>query len=348
MRRIVVLAEGAFGPHTSKTAVGLIRFSRSPVVAVIDSSKAGHTVDEFLGIGTGIPIVGSVEEALRYEPTTLILGTSPMGGRIPEDWREIIKKAIEAGLDVESGMHQFLSEDKEFAELARKHGVRLVDYRRVPEEYNRIPDMRAPDAFVVLVAGLDSNIGKMTTAVELLRTAERMGVEGVVMAPTGQTGIMLEGWGIAVDHVLSDFVAGAVELLVRKAVEEHSGRIVLVEGQGSIYHPAYSGVALSLLHGSRPDALLLVHNPLRKGIRKFESVKIPPLREAIYHHELIASFIKPARVIAISVDTSELTDEEAENLIVELENELGIPVSDPIREGGGKLLSVILEEARRK
>ncbi len=347
VRRIAVLAEGAFGPHTSKTAVGLIRFSRDPVVAIIDSTKAGHTADEFIGIGENIPIVASIDEAMQFQPTTLILGTSPMGGQIPEEWKEIIRKAITLGLNVESGMHQFLSDIPEFAGLAKQHGVKLVDYRRVPNEYNRIPDMRDPDAYVVLIAGLDSNIGKMTTTVELLRAADRLGVEGVVMAPTGQTGIMLEGWGIAVDHILSDFVAGAVELLVRKAAEERGGRIVLVEGQGSIYHPAYSGVALSLLHGSRPDGIVLVHNPLRKAIRKFESVKLPPLKEAIRHHEEIASFIKPSKVIAISVDTSELPKSEAEQVLKELEAELDIPVTDPIREGGERLLSIIVKSAEK-
>ncbi len=348
MRRIVILAEGQFGPHTSKTAVGLIRFSRAPVVAVIDSTRGGHMASEFIGTGEGVPIVASVEEALKYSPTTLVLGTSPMGGYITESWRSIIKDAIMHGLDVESGMHQFLSDDPEFVELSKKYGTKLIDYRKVPPEFNRIPDMREPDGFVVLVAGLDSNIGKMTTTVELLRAAERMGMKDVVMAPTGQTGIMLEGWGIAVDHVLSDFVAGAVELLVRKAVEEHGGKIILVEGQGSIYHPAYSGVALSLLHGSRPDAILLVHNPFRKHIRKFESVPIPPIKEAIAHHEMIAGFIKPAEVIAVSVDTSEMEEGEAEELIQELHEETGLPVSDPIREGGEKLLSVITERAKAK
>ncbi len=348
MRRIVVLAEGAFGPHTSKTATGLIRFSRLPIVAVIDSTKAGHKASDYIGIGEDIPIVASIEEAMQFEPTTLILGTSPMGGMIPDEWRKIVVDAITHGLDVESGMHQFLSDDPEFVELSKKYGTRLVDYRKVPPEYNRIPDMQDTDGFVVLIAGLDSNIGKMTTAVELIRAAERLGRDDVVMAPTGQTGIMLEGWGIAIDHVLSDFLAGAVELLVRKAVTEHHGKIVLVEGQGSLYHPAYSGVALGLMHGSRPDGMILVHNPNRKAIRKFESVHLPPLKEAVYHHELIASFIKPSKVIGISVDTSDMDRGEAEKLLKELEVELGIPVSDPIRDGGEKLLKAIIQEAEKK
>jgi len=343
MKRIVVLAEGAFGPHSSKTAVGLIRFGRFPVVAVIDSTKAGHTADEFIGeIGKGIPIVSDVDEAIRYNPTSLVIGISPVGGQLPDEWRKIIRRAIELGMDIESGLHQFLSEDPEFSKLAEKHGIKLIDYRKVPEKYNRIPDFKDFESFVVLVTGTDSNVGKMTTAVALERAAVRRGLKAV-MAPTGQTGIMLEGWGVAIDHVLSDFVAGAVELLIREAERDMGAEIVFVEGQGSLYQPAYSGVALGLMHGSRPDAIVLVHNPNRKRIRHFPQVEIPPIEDVVRHHELVASFVKPSKVVAIALDTSELDEPAAIQKIREVQEKTGLPATDPIRFGADKLIDAVLE-----
>jgi uncharacterized NAD-dependent epimerase/dehydratase family protein len=247
MKRYLALAEGYSGDdHYGKTTYGVIRYGSDPVVAVLDSGRVGETVE-------GAPVVGTVADALAYEPTTALVGVAVAGGRLPPVWRGILRDAIEAGLDVEAGMHEFLADDPELSALAAQHGVELRDYRKPPADLS-VPtgENLTHAAGVVLTVGSDCAVGKKTVAVELDRAARARGIRSVFV-PTGQTGIMIEGWGIAVDAVVSDFLAGAAERLVVEGSKR--GDLLFVEGQGAILHPQFSGVTLGLYHArARPRA----------------------------------------------------------------------------------------------
>src|SRR4051812_3208588 len=262
-RRLVILAEGNFGFHHGKTAMGVIRYGTDKVVAVIDSTQAGRNVREWLGDSGrfDIPIVDSLNAALGFLPRAdaLLIGIAPTGGRLPDEWRVMILAAIRSGLDILSGLHTFLGDDPEFVEAARTSGVRLIDYRRPPDRLETaVGRLHGPGKRVILTVGTDCAIGKMSVALELRRAATAAGL-ATSFVPTGQTGIMIEGWGVTVDRVVADFVQGATEWLVEEG--ERRGDWVIVEGQGSLDHPAYSSVTLGLIHGTTPHAMVMVHKP---------------------------------------------------------------------------------------
>jgi uncharacterized NAD-dependent epimerase/dehydratase family protein len=334
MKRYLALAEGYSGDdHYGKTTYGVIRYSPDPVVAVVDSTRAGETVE-------GVPVVASVADGLAYEPTVALVGVAVAGGRLPPVWRGILRDAIAAGLDVEAGMHEFLADDEELAALAREHGAELRDYRRPPGDLS-VPtgENLTHGAQVVLTVGSDCAVGKKTVAVELDRAARGRGLRSVFV-PTGQTGIMIAGWGIAVDAVVSDFLAGAGERLVVEGARR--GDLLFVEGQGSIIHPQFSGVTLGLYHGSAPHALVLVH---RAGDTELEGVPghpILPLAELVDLYERLALPVRPARVAAIALNTARLADEEARTAIAAAEAETGLPADDPVRFGTDRLLDAVL------
>jgi len=335
MKRYLALAEEYSGDdHYGKTTYGVIRYGSHPVVAVVDSTRAGETVE-------GIPVVASVADALAYEPTVALVGVAVAGGRLAPVWRGILRDAIEAGLDVEAGMHEFLADDPELSALAREHGVELRDYRRPPADLS-VPtgENLTHGAAVVLTVGSDCAVGKKTVAVELDRAARERGLASVFV-PTGQTGIMIEGWGIAVDAVVSDFLAGAGERLVVEGAKR--GDLLFVEGQGSIVHPQFSGVTLGLYHGSAPHALVLVH---RAGDTEIEGVPghpIPPLPELIDLYERLALPVRPARVVAVALNTGRLDEEEARAAVAAARAETELPADDPVRFGPGRLLDAVLE-----
>jgi uncharacterized NAD-dependent epimerase/dehydratase family protein len=335
-RRILVLGEGfSHDPHYGKTMRGIIRYGPDPVVAILDSKRAGSDHE-------GIPIVGTVEEALQYEPTVAVVGVATQGGRFPPAWRELLKQSIASGLDVESGLHEFVSDDPELSALAREHGVELRDLRKPP------PGLGVPtgenlevDATIVLTVGSDCAIGKKTVAIELDREARRRGLESMFV-PTGQTGIAIAGWGIAVDAVVADFLAGAGERLVVEGARR-GGKLLFVEGQGSLVHPLYSGVTLGLMHGSAPHALVLCHKAGATEIEGSPGHPIPPLPELVELHERIALRKRPARVECIALNTGDLTsDDDARAAIAAVEGETGLPADDPVRFGGRFLLDALL------
>jgi uncharacterized NAD-dependent epimerase/dehydratase family protein len=262
------------------------------------------------------------------------------GGRFPPAWRELLKQCIEAGLDVENGLHEFLGDDPELVELARVHGVELRDLRRPPQGLN-VPtgENLAIPATIALTVGSDCAIGKKTVALELDLEARRRGLKSVFV-PTGQTGIAIAGWGIAVDAVVSDFLAGAAERLV---VEGHrrGGQLLFVEGQGSLVHPAYSGVTLGLIHGSAPHVFVLCHRAGATEIEGYPGAPLPSLSELVELHERISLPQRPARVACLALNTADLTDDEARAAIVAASDETGLPADDPVRFGAGPLLDAI-------
>jgi uncharacterized NAD-dependent epimerase/dehydratase family protein len=334
MKRYLVLAEGYSGDdHYGKTTYGVIRYGADPVVAVLDSERVGETVE-------GVPVVGSVADALPYGPTTALVGVAVAGGRLPPVWRGLLRDAVEAGLDVEAGMHEFLADDAELAALARERGAELRDYRRPPADLS-VPtgENLTHGAAVVLTVGSDCAVGKKTVAVELDRAARARGLRSVFV-PTGQTGIMIAGWGIAVDAVVSDFLAGAAERLVVEGAGR--GDLLFVEGQGSIVHPQFSGVTLGLYHGAAPHVLVLVH---RAGDTEIEGVPghpIPPLPDLVDLYERLALPARSAGVAAIALNTGRLDEEGARTAVATVAEETGLPTDDPVRFGPDRLLDAVL------
>lgn len=342
-RRLVILAEGEFRMHAAKTALGVIRYGPDPVLAVIDSTRAGRNASDLLGPAYDVPVVASLAEVLPGSPTALLLGIAPTGGRLPAHWRAIILEAIRAGLDVLSGLHTFVGDDPEFVAAAREAGVQLVDFRRPPERMETsVGRLHRPGSRIVLTVGTDCAIGKMSVALELRKAAVTAGLSSSFVA-TGQTGIMIEGWGAAIDRVVSDFVQGTCEWLSEEG--EARGDWVFVEGQGSLDHPAYSSVTLGLIHGFTPHAMVLVHKP---GLRDHDFDHLPgrsfplhPLPEMIHVHEEVAALVAPSRVVAVALNTSLLDEEEARREIARTAEETGLPCDDPFRFGGEALFTAL-------
>ena len=344
-RRLAILAEGEFGYHHAKTAMGVLRYGRDPVVAVLDSTRAGRNVAEWLP-GRDVPIVASLADALAMPepPTALLIGIAPTGGRLPDSWRAVLLDAIGRGLEIHSGLHTFLGDDPDLAAAAAGAGVRIVDYRRPPERMTTaVGRAHRPGSRVILTVGTDCAIGKMSVGLELRAAAAAAGAS-VSFVPTGQTGMMIEGWGVAVDRVIADFLQGTCEWLVEEG--EARGDWVIVEGQGSLDHPAYSSVTLGLIHGTTPHAMVMVH---RVGLDAHDFDHLPecrfpiaPLEPFIELHERIAAMVAPSRVVAVALNTRDLDrDEEARAEIERVRTLTGLPCDDPVRFGGEALWSAV-------
>jgi uncharacterized NAD-dependent epimerase/dehydratase family protein len=335
-RRILILGEGfSHDPHHGKTMRGIVRYGPDPVVAILDSQRAGESHE-------GIAIVGTVADALPHEPTVAVVGVATQGGRFPPAWRDLLKACIGAGLDVESGLHEFVSDDPELSELAREHGVELRDLRKPPEGLSVPTGANLEvDATIVLTVGSDCAIGKKTVAVELDLEARRRGLASVFV-PTGQTGIAIAGWGIAVDAVVADFLAGAAEWLVVEGARR-GGELLFVEGQGSLVHPMYSGVTLGLVHGAAPHHFVLCHSAGATEIEGSPGHPIPSLSELVELHERIALPARRAKVACIALNTAAIEDaDDARAAIADAADETGLPADDPVRFGAQHLLDEVL------
>src|SRR5256886_10419749 len=344
MRRIAILAEGAFEWHYGKTATGVIRYGKDTVVAVIDSTKAGQDVAQALGasIGRGIPVVRDINEALKYQPDTLLIGIAPMGGALPTAWRWQLLAAIEAGLDIISGLHFLLSDDEELRAAAAQHGVTIWDVRRPPDK-NRVAQFipHRPGSHTILMVGSDCATGKMTAALELDREAQKRGLNSAFVA-TGQTGIMISGTGLPVDRIISDFVAGMVEEMVLDFTNAHDW--VFVEGQGALNHPGYSPVSLGLIHGSMPEAMIFCHKAGTTAIEGYDNCPFPSLTRMIQTNEDMVSLVRPERpgkVVGLSIVTQGLNEQEARDTLKQAEDETGLPATDVLRFGANVLMDAL-------
>jgi uncharacterized NAD-dependent epimerase/dehydratase family protein len=333
---MIILTDGHTDPHTAKTAICVIRYKPEEVVAVLDRSFAGKTCREVMGVGGSIPVVGSLAEAPGAN--TLLVGIAPPGGKIPPHWRPILLEAIARKLDVVSGLHDFLSEDQQFVRAAAQHGVRLIDLRANDEHdvSNRV-GIR-PGCLRIHTIANDCSCGKMVTAVELAAGLGRAGVDAAFVA-TGQTGIMVAGSGCAVDRVIADFVAGAAEKLVL-ANQHH--QVIVVEGQGSLFHPRYSGVTLSLLHGAMPDGLILCYEMGRQAISGMEDIPLPSLEKVVEFYEAAANLVHPCRVIGVAANGQYFADDEVAAECERVGRQLGLPTCDAIRQGPEKLVEAAL------
>ena len=339
--RYLIVADGDFGPMSSKTANAIIRYQPGRVVGVLDREHAGRSVEDVLGFGGRIPIVGSIGEGLALGPDTLLIGIAPVGGRLPEEWRGWLAEALDAGCDLVSGLHTFLSDDPLLAAHAAANRRTITDIRRPPPTLPVASGRaRLLDAYVVLTVGTDCNVGKMTAQLQLVRALNDRGLRTRFVA-TGQTGIMLEGWGIAVDAVVADFIAGAAEQLTLQGARDAD--IVLVEGQGSINHPGYSGVTLGLMHGACPSGLILCHQASRERIDdgREQWLPIPPLTDYVRLYEAIGSAVHPTRVIGISLNTFDLEDTAAREACLAAERSTGLPTTDPVRFDPAPLLDAV-------
>jgi uncharacterized NAD-dependent epimerase/dehydratase family protein len=339
--RLAILTEGLFDDHHAKTAHGVIRYGTREVVAVVDSSQAGRTASEVVPFcQRPVPIVATLEEAVERGANTMLIGIAPTGGKLDAAWRALVLEAIERGMNVEAGLHTILAEDPEFSATADAQGVTLRDLRLTPPDIavGRGSNSRRPGLRVVHSVGSDVAIGKKAVTLELDMAARRRDLRSVYV-PTGQTGIAIAGWGIAVDHVLSDYVSGAAERLVNEGGER--GDLLFVEGQGCLFHPAYSAVTLGLLHGASADALVLAHKAGATKLVGYD-VAIPPLGELVAAYEMVSRPLRPTRVAAIALNTADLDDEAARRAVEEAEAETGLVADDLVRFGPDRVLDAVL------
>jgi uncharacterized NAD-dependent epimerase/dehydratase family protein len=339
--RYLILAEGfSADAHYGKTMRGVLRYRRDDVAAILDSSRDPGDTEG------GVPVVRTVTDAKQYGPNTALVGVATQGGRFPPAWLDLLKECIEAGLDVENGLHVFLSDDPNLEELAHEHAVELRDLRKPPRDLSTATGANlAVPATIVLTVGSDCAIGKMSVSLELDREARARGLASEFV-PTGQTGIAIAGWGIAVDAVVADFIAGAAERLVVQG-HERGGELLWVEGQGSLINPVYSGVTLGLFHGSTPHLLVLCHESGRDEIEGCGGGPhpIPPLRDLVELHERMSLPVRQAKVAAIALNTRRLEeDEDARAAIAAAEAETGLPADDPVRFGAAKLVDAVLRK----
>jgi uncharacterized NAD-dependent epimerase/dehydratase family protein len=338
-KKYLILAEAfSHDVHYGKTLRGVMRYRRESVVAILDTQRAGESDD-------GVPIVASVDEGMEHGPDTALVGVVTQGGRFPGDWQELLKSCVAHGLDLENGLHVRLHDIPGLPELAREHGVELRDLREPPSDLSTATGENLEvDATIVLTVGSDCAIGKMTATCELDLEARRRGLRSVFV-PTGQTGIAIAGWGIAVDAVVSDFLAGAAERLVVEGASR--GDLLWVEGQGAILHPIYSGVTVGLIHGSAPHLYVLCHEAGRTVTEGDPTESpLPSLSELVDLHERMSLKRRPAKVVAIALNTATLSEEEAQAAIAAAEEETGLPADDPVRFGAGKLLETVLKNRR--
>ncbi|MBO9726874.1 MAG: DUF1611 domain-containing protein [Novosphingobium sp.] len=279
-------------------------------------------------VSTGLPALNPAE-ARQAGARSLLIGVANSGGVLPESWVPALVEALEAGLDIVSGLHMRLAEVPALAEAAERLGRRLIDVRHPPKEI-KVGTGRKRSGKRLLTVGTDCALGKKYTALALARAFTARGIDNDFRA-TGQTGIMIAGGGIPMDAVVSDFEAGAAEMLSPDSAPEHWD---VIEGQGSLFHPAYAAVSLGLLHGSQPDRIVVCHHPGRTGMLGTPGYDLPSVEEVIDLNIRIGSRTNPdIRCAGVSFNTAHLGEQEALALMAEESRRLGLPVADPIRGG---------------
>jgi uncharacterized NAD-dependent epimerase/dehydratase family protein len=336
-RRIVILTDGHTNPLTAKTATSVVRYKPQDVIALYDTTQVGKTSGDLLGVGGDIPVIGNLADA--KSPTTLLIGIAPQGGKLPPPWKKVVLEAIDRGMEIVSGLHDFLSDDPDIKARAAEKGVTVYDVRKNNErDVAKRKDLRE-DCLRIHTVGQDCSVGKMVASIEIVKELESRGHDAKFVA-TGQTGIMIEGDGCPVDCVVSDFVNGAVEKLIL-ANQQHD--ILLFEGQGSLAHPCYSAVTAGLLHGCLPHGMVMVYEAGRKAVNGMPHIPLQPLGKLVEVYEAMASLHLPAKVIGVAMNTRLLTAEETEAEREKVERELGLPVCDVYRHGAGVLADAVLK-----
>jgi uncharacterized NAD-dependent epimerase/dehydratase family protein len=304
-------------------------------VAVLDPDNAGRKAREFLDAGGETPIIGRLDEAPGAR--TLVMGIAPPGGRIPDAWRAVLLEAIDRGMDILSGLHDFLSDDPELAAAALRKGTRITDVRK--NNFRQIARRQGLNSNCLRVhtVGHDCSVGKMVVSLEVTNGLKQRGVDAHFVA-TGQTGIMVSGAGLPLDCIVADFVAGGAEQLV---LENQHHEVLLIEGQGSLVHPSYSGVTLSLLHGCLPHAMILIFEAGRSTVGGIDHVPIPHLVRIRELFETMASIHQPCVTIGIAINGRRVSPAEANKLSQEVEDEMQLPVVDVLRQGPERLVTAV-------
>jgi uncharacterized NAD-dependent epimerase/dehydratase family protein len=342
----VVLCEGAFDSSNGKTAHGLVRHTeRYRVWAVIDSRCAGGDAGERLdGRPAGIPIVRHLDEAIRTcgRPDYLVVGVATHGGILPPELRPTVRAALEAGIHVDSGLHELLGDDPEFAAAARRGGARIRDVRRTPARAEMHPftgDILGVSSVRVAVLGTDSGVGKRTTAVRLVQGLQDAGMRAVLVG-TGQTAWM-QGvrYGLVMDSLINDFVSGEIEHQVVRAFREERPDVIVIEGQGCLTHPAYPG-GFEILAGARPDAIVLQHAPARAHYDGFAAFPLAGVEK----EAAILGLLCDRPILAVTLNHEDLTPARVRAAAAACRERLGVPCCDPLADGVGPLVA----ELRRR
>ncbi len=338
--KIAVFAEGCMGDLDAKMAEGVLRYIENTVACVVDSNSAGKTVKDVCAVPSDVPIVGTIHEALDLEADTLVLGTAPSGGRIPDSWWSALDEATAGGMSIVNGLHDKLAD--RYPNLTGQ-GQWVWDIRTLKGPAPEIAAARA--AFLnnkrVLMIGTDMAIGKMTAGLEIYKWLREQNPSTAFLA-TGQTGVTITGRGIPLDAYKVDHASGAVEQLVLGAADKD---IVIIEGQGSLLNPG-STATLPLMRGSCANHLILCHKAGKTTVEIAENtVPIPPLRDFIALNEAVATAcgsLTKATTIGIAVDTRGLDDRSARAALSDIEDETGLPAQDLVRFGPEKLAKLLL------
>ena len=349
----IIYCGGAFNTPSGKTAHGLVRFTeRYQVQAVIDPLYAGMDARGVLdGIITGIPVVSDLAEAIEVAhkkggAEAFVIGLAPDGGRLPDDAREVVRQAIQRGLHVDSGLHDFLSDDPAIAALAKEKKVRIRDIRKPPERKDlhffsgKIEEV---DCLNLAVLGTDSAIGKRTTAWIIVHGLRHAGYKAEMIG-TGQTAWMQGAkYSIILDSLINDFVSGEIEHAVHEAWKHEHPDVIILEGQGSLMNPAYPG-GFELLAAGRPDYVILQHAPKRLEYDGFPGYILHPLDHQIKAIE----FISGKKVIAITINHEMMKPAEISEACQLISHQTGLPAFDVLHEGPEGLLKVIFSHIRKK
>lgn len=339
--RVAILLHQGLQGASGKTGLSLLRYGDYPIVAVIDQACVGGSLPELTGIPRQVPIVASVQAALAYDPQVLVIGMAPSGGALPDPWRQEVHQAVAHGLSVVNGLHTRMAEDPQIKGQLQP-GQWIWDLRQEPQGLSvGTAKAKALSCRRVLAVGTDMAVGKMSTCIELHRSAQARGLRSKFLA-TGQTGLMLYGEGIPLDAVRVDFASGAVEGMVMRHGPDHD--ILFVEGQGSLLHPS-STATLPLIRGSQPTHLILVHRAGQTHIHHLPEIAIPPLPEVIQLYETVAQAsptFAAVQIAGISLNTFHLPEDEARAQIDQVTAETGLTCTDPIRFGADALMAAIL------
>ncbi|MCO6045526.1 DUF1611 domain-containing protein [Aeoliella sp. ICT_H6.2] len=334
-KNIVILTDGASRSSSAKTATGLLRYRQQDIAAVLDRSEKGTTTGQLFGVGGDIPVVGSVAEA--PDADALFIGIAPAGGKLPEAWKPIMLEAISSGVDIVSGLHDFLVNDGQLVAAASQHEAKLIDVRRNREHTVAGHATFPANNLRIHTVGHDCSVGKMVVSLELANELQQRGANARFLA-TGQTGIMIGGDGVPVDCVVADFVSGAVEQLLLRNTD---AEIMLIEGQGSLSHPSFSGVTLGLLHGCAPQGLVLCYEAGRTAVKELAHVPLKPLDELVRLYETVGSLRYPCRVIGVAINGRKLDDAALDEEVGRVQDELGLPACDVYRHGAGVLADAV-------
>lgn len=320
---------GNLGDSTyAKTGFGLVQWRPDLVAGQL--RFGGSKTD------LGVPDM-NIAEAVKAGVKSLVIGVAPIGGVVPDSWWDSIEEAARAGLDIVCGLHFKLTDFPGVTAAAASSGARLIDVRTPPENIPVGTGIKRTGKRVLMV-GTDCAIGKKYSALALDIAMREAGMNSTFRA-TGQTGIMLAGEGLPIDAVVADFISGAAELISPDNDEDHWD---VIEGQGSLFHPGYSGVSLGLLHGSQPDAFVLCHDATRTVISGWEHYTLPSIQEAIDVHVKLGSRTNPdIRCVGISINTSGLPAQERQRFLAKLSAETGLPCVDPIIDGCGAIVEHI-------